>query len=156
MKRMLLGLGMAALSAVGVLDLGGSEARAQLPGESVVYETVAPGQRTVTYGERYRVRQGPFKTVIRERPYRYVTTTPPVVRETRVFRPAPVVQQQVFQPAPVVESRVVQPPPIVESRVVQPPPIVETRTVQPAPVIQNRVIQPNPVVQTRYYGPYPY
>jgi len=144
MKRMLLGLGVAALSAVGTLDLGASQARAQVPGESVVYETVAPGTRIVNYGEVYKVRRGLFRTVIKERPVRYVTTTPPVVRETRVFQPAPVIQQQVVQPAPVIESRVVQPEPI-----------IQTRYVQPAPVIQNRVIQTNPLIQTRYYVPYP-
>ena len=145
MKRMLLGLGIATLSSFGVMDRGASRVEAQVPGETRVYETVSPGTRNVTYGERYFVRQGPFKTVIRERPYRYVTTTPPVVRETRVVRPAPVIQQEV-----------VQPPPVLETRVVQPPPIVERRYVQPSPVIQRRVIQSDPVVQTRYYAPYPY
>jgi hypothetical protein len=129
MKRMLLGLGFLGLSAA----LGG-EARAQYPGGSVVYETVAPGTRTVTYGERYVVKQRPFKTVIRERPTRYVTVTPPVVRETRLIRTAPVIQQQL----------------------VQPPPVVETRLIQPPPVYQRRVVQPDPVIQTRYLSPYPY
>jgi len=144
MKRMLMGLGLSALSAVGVLDLGASSARAQVPGESVVYETVSPGMRSVTYGERVKVRRGLFKTVIKERPVRYVTTTPPVVRETRVIQPAPVIQQQVIQPAPVIEQQVIQPEPI-----------IQTRYVQPAPVIRSRVITTNPVVQTRYYMPYP-
>ena len=133
MRRTFLGLGIAGLAAVGALDLGTAEARAQVPGQSVIYETVSPGSRTVTYGERYVVRRKPFKTVIRERPVRYVTATPPVVRETRVIQPAPVIQQQVVQPAPVVE----------------------TRLVRPAPVIQQRVIQSEPVIQTRYYSPYP-
>ena len=105
MKRMLLGLGLLGLSTA----LAG-EARAQAPVGSVVYETVSPGTRTVTYGERYVVRQRPFKTVIRERPTRYVTVTPPVVRETVVYRSAPVIQQQVIQPPPVVETRLIQPP----------------------------------------------
>ena len=145
MKRTLMGLGFVALSAVGALDLGAVEARAQVPGQSIIYETVSPGTRTVTYGENYVVRRKPFKTVIRERPVRYVTTTPPVVRETRVIRPAPVIEQQVFQPAPVLESRFVQPAPV-----------VETRLVQPAPVVQRRVIQADPVIRTRYLAPYPY
>ncbi len=106
MNRMLLGMGVLALSALGAPGLGVSEAVAQVPGESVVYETVAPGTRTVNYGERVKVRRGLFgKTVIKERPVRYVTTTPPVVRETRVIRPAPIIEQQVVQPAPVIESR---------------------------------------------------
>jgi hypothetical protein len=146
MKRMLLGMGVLALSAMGAPGLGVSEAVAQVPGESVVYETVAPGTRSVTYGERVKVRRGLFgKTVIKERPVRYVTTTPPVVRETRVIQPAPVIEQQVVQPAPVIESRVVQPAPL-----------IQTRYIQSAPVMQRVVVPANPVIQTRYYGPYPY
>ena len=144
MKRMWLGAGIAALSAIGALDLGASRAQAQVPGETVVYETVAPGTRTINYGQRTTVRRGLFnKTVIKERPVRYVTTTPPFVRETRIVRPAPVIEQQVIQPAPIIEQRVVQPAPIVESRYIQ-----------PAPVIQRRVIQSDPVIQTRYLAPY--
>ena len=127
MKRMLLGFGLLGLSTV----MGG-EAKAQMPGGSVVYETVSPGTRTVTYGERYVVRRGPFKTVIRERPTRYVTTTPPVVRETRYYQPAPVIQRQVVQPPPVVETRLVQPPPMVQRRVVQPDPVIQTRYLAPS------------------------
>ena len=134
MKRMLLGVGIAALSAVGALDLGTSRVQAQVPGETVVYDTVSPGTRTVTYGQRYVVRQKLFKTVIKERPVRYVTTTPPVVRETRVIQSAPVIQQQIIQP----------------------PPVVETRYVQPPSVIQQRVIRYDPVIQTRYYSPFPF
>ena len=124
------------------LDRAAGRAEAQVPGESMVYETVSPGYNTVTYGERVKVRRGPFKTVIKERPVAYVTRTPPVVRETRLV-----------QPAPVVENVVVQPPPVVESVFVQPAPILERRLVQPAPVIQSRVIQRDPVVQTRYLVP---
>jgi hypothetical protein len=132
MKRMLMGLGIAALALV---VPGGSDARAQVPGETVVYETVSPGSRTVTYGERIKVRQGLFRTVIKERPVRYVTTTPPVVRETRMIQSAPVVQQTV----------------------VEVPPVVETRMIQSSPIIQSRVYAPEPVIQTRYYySPYPY
>jgi hypothetical protein len=135
MKRMLLGMGVLALSAIGAPGLGVSEAVAQVPGESVVYETVAPGTRTINYGERVTVRRGLFgRTVIKERPVRYVTTTPPVVRETRVIRPAPIIEQQVVQPAPVIQ----------------------TRMIQSAPVVQRVVVPANPVIQTRYYGPYPY
>jgi len=114
MKRMLLGLGLLALAS--------SEARAQFPGETVVYETVAPGTRTVTYGERTVVKQRLFKTVIRQRPTRYVTVTPPVVRETRYVVPAPVIQQEVVQPAPVVETRLVQPAPVIQTRYLTPYP----------------------------------
>lgn len=146
MKRTLMGLGIAGLAAMGALDLGAAEARAQFPAESVVYETVSPGTRSVNFGQRTTVRRGLFGgTVTRQRPVRYVTTTPPIVRETRVIRPAPVVEQEVIQPAPVLESRVVQPAPI-----------VETRVVQPRPVIQRRVYQPEPVIRTQYYAPYPY
>jgi hypothetical protein len=135
MKRMLMGLGIAALATVGVVDLGAAEARAQVPGESVVYETVSPGMRSVTYGQQTVVRRGLFRTVIKERPVRYVTSTPPVVTATRYIQPAPVIQQMI----------------------VQPPPVVETRYVQPPTVIQQRVYSPEPVTQTRYYySRYPY
>lgn len=144
MRRMLLGLGVAAISAIGAFDRAAGQAEAQVPVESTVYETVSPGYSTVTYGERVRIRRGPFKTVIKERPVAYVNRTPPVVRETRVIRPAPVVENVVVQPAPVYESVYVQPAPILERRLVQ-----------PAPVIQSRVIQRDPVVQTRYLVPYP-
>ncbi len=100
----------------------------------MVYETAVPGPPVVTYGERYKVRYRPWKTVIRERPVAYVTPSAPVIRETRVLQTAPVVQTRVFQPAPIVEQRLVQ----------------------PAPIIERRLIQPDPVIQTRYYGPYPY
>jgi hypothetical protein len=129
MKRMLLGV-----VAVGLTAAMAGEARAQYPGGSVVYETVSPGTRTVTYGERYVVKRKPFKTVIRERPTRYVTTTPPVVRETRYYQQAPIVEQQIIQA----------------------PPVVETRLIQAPPMVQQRVVQPNPVIQTRYLSPYPY
>ena len=123
--------------------LGSAESRAQAPGETVVYETVAPGTRTVTLGDSYIVKNKPFKTVIRRRPTAYVSTTPPVVRETRYIQPAPIVERQVVQPAPVLESRYVQPAPVLEQRWVQPPPVVE-----------NRVYQPEPIRQTRYLAPY--
>ena len=122
---------------------GASEARAQYPGETVVYETVAPARRSVTLADSYVVRNKPNKTVIRRRPTAYVTTTPPVVRETRYVQPAPVVERQVYQPAPVLESRYVQPAPV-----------LERRWVQPAPVVQMRTYQPEPVIQTRYLTPY--
>jgi hypothetical protein len=144
MRRTLLGLGIAAASAAGAFDLGAGRAEAQVPGGTVVYETVAPGYNTVTYGQRVRVRQGLFRTVIKERPVAYVTRTPPVVRETRLV-----------QAAPVVENVVVQPAPVVENVYVQPAPVLERRLVQPAPVIQTRVIQRDPVVQTRYLVPFP-
>jgi hypothetical protein len=117
MKRMLLGFGFLGLS----MALAG-ESKAQMPGQSVVYETVSPGTRTVTYGERYVVKHKPFKTVIRQRPTRFVTTTPPVVRETRYFQPAPVIQQQVIQPAPVVETRLIQPNAVIQTRYLAPYP----------------------------------
>ncbi len=135
MKRMLMGLGILALSTAGLLDLGAGRSVAQIPGETIVYETVSPGTSSVTYGERVKVRRGLFRTVIKERPVRYVTTTPPVVRETRMIQPAPVVESQVIQSAPVLETRVIQ----------------------PAPVLQRRIYAPEPVIRTRYYySPYSY
>jgi len=154
MKRSLIGLGLAA--SLGALDLGASPARAQLPGESVVYETVAPASRSVTYGERTKIKYRGRKTIIKERPVAYITRNPAVVRETRYFQPAPVVQSQIIQPAPVIESRVVQPAPIIESRVVQPAPIIETRFVQPAPVVESRLFATDPVARARYTPQYPY
>ena len=142
MKRMLMGLGLVALTGLGSLDLSSSTACAQTPGETVVYETVSPGTRTVTYGERVRVRQGLFKTVVKERPVRYVTTTPPVVTATRVVQPAPVVQQTTTIVEPATSA--------VQQTVIQTPPVVETRVVRPMPVIR-RVFAPEPVIQTRYY-----
>ena len=131
------------------LVLGQSNVQAQypvgVPTESVNYETVTPGYKTVTYGEQVKVRTRPRKTVIRERPTRYVTTTPPVVRETRVVRPAPVAEQIEIQPQPVVQERWVQPAPVLERRVIQ-----------PAPVVQTRFIPQDPVVQTRYLNTPPY
>ena len=134
MSPALRSLGLAAGAAIASLGLGfgAGEARAQLPGETVVYETVAPASSTVTYGEQMRVRYRRHKTVIRERPVAVVTRTPAVVRETRYVQPAPVV----------------------ESRYVQPAPIIESRYVQPAPVLERRLVQPAPVVQSRYYSPY--
>ena len=84
MRRLLLGFGIAAL-AIG----GADRAEAQFP-VTTVYETVSPGYKTVTYGERVKVRRGLFKTVIKQKPVAYVTRTPPVVRETRYVQPAPV------------------------------------------------------------------
>lgn len=144
MTRIAAHLGLAA-ALLGFAGLGTRRAQAQYPVGTVVYQTVAPGPPVVTYGERYKVRYRPRKTVIRERPVAYVTPSAPVIRETQVIRTAP-----------VVESRVVQPAPIVESRVVQPAPIVERRVIQPAPIVERRIVQPEPVIQTRYYGPYPY
>lgn len=129
--------------AIAIWQGGASEARAQLPGETVVYETVAPATRTVTYGEAYRIRTKPRKTVIKQRPVAIVSATPPVVRETRYIQPAPIVERQVIQPAPIVESRWIQPAPVLERRVIQ-----------PAPVVQTQVIRAEPVYQTRYLVPY--
>lgn len=144
MHRMWTGRAVAGLAAGLVAgSVGATSAVAQYPGETVVYETVAPGTRTVTLGEAYRVKARPNKTVIRRRPAAYVTTTPPVVRETRYIQPAPVVERQVVQPAPVLESRYVQPPPVLERRWVQPPPVVETRMYQPEPISQTRYLVPN-------------
>lgn len=128
---------------------GHSNARAQVvvgaPVESVTYETVQPGYKWVTYGEKIKVRRFGNKKVTVERPKRFVNYTPPVVQETRVVRPAPVAEQVVVQPAPVVEERWVQPAPVLERRVVQ-----------PAPVVQTRLVPQEPVVQTRYLGGAPY
>jgi hypothetical protein len=137
-------LGIAA-ALLGLADFGTSRAQAQYPAGTTVYQSVTPGPPVVTYGEVFKVRRGLRKTIIKERPVAYVTPSAPIVRETQVIRPAP-----------VVESRVVQPAPIVERRVIQPAPIVERRVVQPAPIVESRVIQPEPVIQTRYYVPYPF
>jgi hypothetical protein len=137
-------LGIAA-ALLGLTDFGTSRAQAQYPVGTTVYQTVAPGPPVVTYGEVYKVRRGLRKTVIKERPVAYVTPSAPIIRETQVIRPAP-----------LVESRIVQPAPIVERRVIQPAPIIERRVVQPALIVESRVVQPDPVIQTRYYGPYPY
>ncbi len=145
MVRNLLKLGTMATGVLIATGGGAGEARAQYPGTGVVYETVAPAQNTVTYGEQTRVRYKRNKTVIRERPVAYVTRTPAVVRETRYV-----------QQAPVVESRLVQPAPVLESRYVQPAPVLESRYVQPAPVVERVFVQPDPVVQTRYISRYPY
>ena len=132
-----------------ILTLGTAPARAQgvvgVPSESGTYETVQPGYKTVTYGEKIKTRRFFNRTVTVERPKRFVTVTPPVVQETRVVRPAPLTQQVVVQPEPVVEERWVQPAPVLERRVVQPPPVVQTQ-----------VIPQEPVVQTRYVGGAPY
>ena len=120
-------------------------ARAQvpvgLPTETITYETVSPAQKTVTYGEKVKVRRRFGKTVTVEKPKRFRTITPPVVQETRVIRPAPVAEQVIVQPAPVVEERWVQPPPVLERQVIQPAPVVETR-----------LMPLDPVVRTRYLG----
>ena len=144
MNRLLSSLAIVAV-ATGFTDFGTRPARAQYPGETMVYQTAVPGPPVVTYGEAYKVRYRPRKVVVRERPFAYVAPAPPIVRETRVVRPAPIVEQRVVQPAPIVERRIVQPAPVVESRVIQ-----------PAPIVESRVIQSSPVIQTRYYAPYPY
>ena len=131
MKRSLLGMGLLVFSAVGAMDLGASEARAQYPGGSVVYETVSPGSKSVTFGEKVKVRHRFGKTITKEKPVRYVTKTAPVVRATRVIQPAPIIQQQVIQPPAVIEERVVQPPPVIEQQVIQPAPVIQTRYFSP-------------------------
>lgn len=133
MNRLLSGLAIAAVVA-GFTDFGTREARAQFPGETVVYQTAVPGPPVISYGEAYKVRYRPRKVVMKERPFAYVAPSAPIVRQTRVIRPAPVVESRVIQPAPIVEQRIVQ----------------------PAPVIESRVIPSSPVIQTRYYAPYPY
>ena len=115
------------------------------PSVSTTYETVAPGYKSVTYGEKIKTRRFLNKRVTVEKPRRFVTYTPPVVQETRVVRPAPVAEQVVVQPRPVVEEHWVQPAPVLERRVVQ-----------PAPVVQTRLIPQDPVVQTRYLNTPPY
>ena len=107
---------------VGLADYAAPAARAQYPGETTVYQTVVPGPPVVTYGERYKVRYRPWKTVVRQRPYAVVTPSAPVVRETRVIRPAPVVESRVYQPAPIVERRIVQPDPVIQTRYYGPAP----------------------------------
>jgi hypothetical protein len=120
--RLGLRVGVAAAAALGMVEWGGSAARAQVPGSTVVYETVAPASTNVTYGVRTRIKNRPFRTVIKERPVAYVTRTPAVIRETRLIQPAPVVENVVVQPAPIVEQRVIRSSPIVETRTFVPYP----------------------------------
>ena len=133
MKRPIIGLALTGALAFGTLDLGVGSARAQVPGESVVYETVAPASRTVTYGERTKVKYRGRKTIIKEKPVAYISRTPAVVRETRYLQPAPVVENVLVQPAPILESRLVQPAPIVESRYITQDPVIRTRYLAPFP-----------------------
>ena len=135
---------------VGGLLLGASaNAQAQVaiaaPATSVTYETVQPGYRTVTYGEKIKVHRWFGKKITVEKPKRFVSFVPPVVQETRVIRPAPIAEQVVVQPAPVIQEEWVQPAPVLERRVVQPAPVVETK-----------YIPQEPVVQTRYLGGAPF
>ena len=131
------------------LGAGSTTARAQVaiaaPATSLTYETVQPGYRTVTYGEKIKVHRWFGKKVTVEKPKRFVTFTPPVIQETRVIRPAPIAEQVVIQPAPVIQEEWVQPAPILERRVVQ-----------PAPVVQTKYIPREPVIRTRYLGGAPF
>jgi hypothetical protein len=115
MKRTACSLGIA-IAALGLMDRGAGVARAQLPGQEVVYETVLPGPPVVTYGERYKVRYRPRRIVVKERPFAYVAPSAPIVRETRFVQPAPIVERRIVQPAPIVESRIIQPAPVFETR----------------------------------------
>ncbi|WP_435016159.1 hypothetical protein TA3x_003721 [Tundrisphaera sp. TA3] len=142
MQRTWMGWSLLGAMTVAAWSAAGGVSHAQYPGETVVYETVAPGTRTVTLGESYLVKEKPRKTVIKRRPTAVVTRTPPVVRETRFVQPAPVVERRVVQPAPILESRYVQPAPVLERRWVQPAPVVETRTYMPEPVYQTRYLTP--------------
>ena len=121
MNRLLSSLTIVAV-VTGFACFGAPPAQAQFPGETVVYQTVAPGPPVVTYGETYKVRYRPRKVVVRERPFAYVAPSAPVVRETRVIRPAPIVEQRIVQPAPVVESRVIQSSPVIQTRYYAPYP----------------------------------
>lgn len=131
------------------LVLGTAPAHAQVaiaaPPETVTYETIQPGYKSVTYGEKIKTRRFFNKRITIEKPKRFVTYTPPVVQETRVLRPAPIAEQVVVQPAPVVEERWVQPAPILERRTVQPPPVVETRLIPQEPVVQTRYLGNTPL-----------
>ena len=115
------------------------------PATSTTYETITPGHRTVTYGEKIKVHRWFGKKITVEKPKRFVTFTPPVIQETRVIRPAPIAEQIVVQPAPIVQEEWVQPAPVLERRVIQ-----------PAPVIETKYIPQEPVVQTRYLGGAPF
>ena len=103
-------------------SVGLRDARAQSPGEVVVYQTVVTGQ-VVVYGERYRVGHKHH----RAQSLTYVVSQAPVVSEMRVIQPVPIVERRVIQPAPIVEERVIQPAPIVERRIIQQQPVVQTR-----------------------------
>ncbi|HEY2154848.1 MAG TPA: hypothetical protein VGH33_04415 [Isosphaeraceae bacterium] len=115
MSRTACSLGIA-VAVLGLTDRGAGAARAQLPGREVVYETVVPGPPVVAYGERYKVRYRPRRIVVKERPFVYVAPSAPVVTETRLIQPAPIVERRIVQPAPIVESRIIQPAPVFETR----------------------------------------
>ncbi len=104
------------IAVLGLMDRGTTPVRAQIPGQEMVYQTVVPGPPVVTYGERYKVRYRPRRTVIKERPVAYIAPSAPIVRETRVVQPAPVVERRIVQPAPIVESRIIQPAPVIQTR----------------------------------------
>ena len=116
MSRPIIGLALTVGLSLGALDLGAGRASAQYPGESVVYETVAPASRTITYGEMTKIKHRGRWTIIKERPVAYVTRTPAVVRETRYLQPAPVLQSTIVQPAPMVETRYYAPEPVIQTR----------------------------------------
>lgn len=133
------------VAACGFVLVGGSlTAQAQVsvagPTTSTTYETVQPGYKSVTYGEKIKTRRFLNKRVTVEKPKRYVSYTPPVVQATRVIRPAPIAEQVVVQPDPIVEERWVQPAPVLERRVVQPEPVVQTRYIPQQPVVQRSYI----------------
>ncbi len=130
--------GIALAAGLGFLGLSAGRAEAQGYGPydgPVVVERAYVTQRPVIVKPR--------KVVIR-RPRRVYVAPAPVVAETRVIQPAPVVQRTYVQPAPVIERRVIQPPPVIQERVIQGP-----------PVARDRVYLPEPVYQTRYRN-YPY
>ncbi len=109
-------------------------------GTTSTYDTIQPGYKSVTYGEKIKTRRFFNRTVTVEKPKRFVTFTPPVVQETRVFRPAPIAEQVVVQPDPIVQERWIQPAPVLERRVVQPDPVVQTRYIPQQPVVQRSYI----------------
>jgi len=114
------------LFAVGMLLSSAASVRAQVytdpfvvPAIGEEYIAVAP---TVVAGVPVRVM--PRRVVIRQhrrivmRPA--VTVIAPVVTETRVIRPAPVIEQRIVQPAPVVQQRMIWPAPVVQTRAIVP------------------------------------
>jgi hypothetical protein len=115
MRRIAFSLGTIVV-ALGLTERAATPAHAQIPGQEMVYQTVVPGPPVVTYGERYKVRYRPRRTVVKERPFAFVSPTAPIVRETRFVRQAPIVERRIVQPAPIVESRVIQPAPVYETR----------------------------------------
>jgi len=70
------------------------------------------------------VRVWPRRIVVKQ-PRRVVVRSPivvaaPVVTETRLIQPAPVIERRIIQPAPIVQERVIRPSEVVQTRYIVP------------------------------------